>query len=137
MAISPPARYLKPFTTNGFTLIEVLVALAIIAIAMTAIIHTVSQNIRSSAYLKDKTAAAYVAQQVLNEARLGLLPLPAGMDKLTQKTDMLGNDWYWTIHRTETPNPHIVKLTVNVYSRDPEQDEIMETVAMEAYAYAP
>jgi prepilin-type N-terminal cleavage/methylation domain-containing protein len=69
MAKLPPGRYRKrsQHTQSGLTLIEVLVALAIISIALTAIIKATSENIRGTAYLQDKTIAMYVARQILNE----------------------------------------------------------------------
>ncbi len=56
----------------GLTLIEVLIALAIVGIAMTAIIKATSQNIRSTAYLQNKLIAMWVGQQVSNEMLAGI-----------------------------------------------------------------
>lgn len=99
---------------NGFTLIEVLIALAIIAIALTAIIHTTSQNIRQTIYLQDKTIASWVAQNVMNEARAGLLTIPED-ETLEQETTMLGQSWNWTAEVESTPNSKIKKITVDVF----------------------
>jgi general secretion pathway protein I len=61
---------------RGFTLIEVLIALAILSIALTAIIKATSQNIRDTAYIQHKMIAHYVALDVINAARAGLINLP-------------------------------------------------------------
>ncbi len=55
---------------RGFTLLEVLVALAVLAIAMAALIKTGGENTRSAAYLRDKTLAQWVAMNVIAEQRL-------------------------------------------------------------------
>lgn len=118
---------------RGLTLIEVLIALAIIAIALTAIIKAVGENIRGTSYLEDKTAALYVAQQVINEARVGLLPLQA--QTVTETTNMLGRDWYWQAEMHATGNAAIHKITVNVYKNQPENDD-SPIITLEAYRYA-
>lgn len=118
----------------GLTLIEVLVALAIVSIAMTAIIKAVSDNIRSTAYLQNKTIALYVGQQIINEARLGLLKLPGEADMLQEKTTMLGVDWYWHAHESATSNARIKKFSVDVYSHEPNEAE-PPVVALDGYVY--
>ena len=54
---------------QGFTLLEVLIALAIISIALTAIIKASSQNIKDTAYLEDKAIANWVGLEVMNEVK--------------------------------------------------------------------
>ena len=54
---------------EGFTLIEVLVALAIFAISVTALTGTFQSNINNAARLKDKTMATWVAQNKLVELK--------------------------------------------------------------------
>jgi general secretion pathway protein I len=54
---------------KGFTLIEVLVALAIFAISVTALTGTFQSNINNAARLKDKTMATWVAQNKLVELK--------------------------------------------------------------------
>jgi general secretion pathway protein I len=123
-----------PKQTAGLTLIEVLIALAIVSIAMTAIIKAVSQNIRSTHYLQNKTIAMYVGQQVLNEARVGILEAPLEGEKLTEKTEMFGADWYWQAEEKNTPNQRIKKMTVSVYGHPIENDET-PIISMDGYVY--
>ncbi|MDQ1363726.1 MAG: ral secretion pathway protein, partial [Pseudomonadota bacterium] len=51
---------------RGFTLVEILVALTIIAIAMAALIKASGDYTASTSYLKQKTLAHYVAMNELN-----------------------------------------------------------------------
>jgi general secretion pathway protein I len=99
-------------TNAGFTLIEVLIALAILSISLTAIIKSTSQNIKDTGYLQDKTIAHWVGMNALNEARLGITkpttsPTP-------QDTEMLGEHWTTETNYSASKNPHIRELHVVV-----------------------
>lgn len=117
----------------GLTLIEVLIALAILGIAMTAVIKATSQNIRSTSYLQNKTIAMWVGQEVLNEARVGIEKLPNGSDSLKQSRMMLGKEWYFSGSQEETPNQHIKKIKVNVFAD--ENEESTPLIRLESYVY--
>jgi general secretion pathway protein I len=61
---------------NGFTLIEVLVALAIIAVAMSAAVRVAGLMTQSSGILRDRSVAMIAAQTRMAELRLeGRLPI--------------------------------------------------------------
>ncbi|KAA8742152.1 type II secretion system protein GspI [Pseudomonas koreensis] len=61
---------------NGFTLIEVLVALAIIAVAMSAAVRVAGLMTQSSGVLRDRSVAMIAAQTRMAELRLeGRLPI--------------------------------------------------------------
>lgn len=117
---------------QGLTLIEVLIALAIIGIAMTAIIQATTQTIRHTAYLQNKTIALWVGERVLNEARLDLITLPDAPDKRKQMLTMLGQDWYWQAGQEVTANKRIYKITVDVFTQ---KDEKTPVISLESYRY--
>lgn len=100
---------------KGFTLIEVLISLAILSIALTAIIKFTSQHIRDTAYIQNKTIANWVGLQIINEARVGLLKL--SHDNTDQEIEMLGQMWPWKASMTETPNKHIKEINVEVFQK--------------------
>jgi general secretion pathway protein I len=118
---------------SGLTLIEVLIALAIIGIALTAVIKATSQNIRSTSYLETKTSAMWVGQQVINEARANLLKMGSSTDNQKLTTEMLGREWYWHVAQEETPNNRIKKITVKVFANEDEQES--PVVTLESYVY--
>lgn len=59
-----------PRNEQGFTLIEVLVALAIIAVAMAAAVRVAGLMTQSNGLLRDKSIALLAAQSSLAELRL-------------------------------------------------------------------
>ena len=77
----------------GFTLVEVLVALAVLTIALAAVMRALSQSIDTSASLRDRTIAMWVAQNRLT-THLVERDFPA-MDTTDGKVDMAGREWHW------------------------------------------
>lgn len=122
-------------TMSGMTLIEVLVALAIAAIALTAIIKAASQNIRGTAHLQQKTIALWVGQEVMSEVQLGLLKLTDNSDNETRATKMLDQTWYWRVHEEATANGRIYKIEVRVYAREPQDDDETPVINLDGYRY--
>ena len=59
---------------RGFTLIEVLAALVIVALGMMGAIEAVTQSASSGSYLREKTLAHWVAMNILTERRLAASP---------------------------------------------------------------
>lgn len=116
---------------SGFTLIEVLVALAILGIAMTAIIKVASQNIRDTHYLQQKVMATWVAARIINEARAGLINLSKS-DEISEETEMLGQSWIWKASIEDSPNPSIKELHVGVFHKDNNH----EIIQLTSYLYA-
>lgn len=136
MVISPVSHYHKRHKSQaGMTLIEVLIALAISGIAMIAVIKAASQNIRSTSYLIKKTEAMWVAQEVLNEARADMLKMGSSSGNQRLKTEMLGQDWFWMMDQSETPNAQIKKVTVTVYENENDEADAAPIVTMESYVY--
>ncbi|MFP4162049.1 MAG: type II secretion system minor pseudopilin GspI [Ectothiorhodospira sp.] len=78
---------------RGFTLLEVLVAVAVLAVALGAAIKAGSENARNAAYLRDRTHAHWVAQNVLARYRAGLENATPGTREGAEF--MAGREWYW------------------------------------------
>lgn len=79
---------------RGFTLVEVLVALAVLAIALTAILRSLSQAIDVSAELRDRTMALWVAQDMVALRRINGVVPASGVQ--TGEREMGGRRWTWT-----------------------------------------
>lgn len=117
--------------TAGFTLIEVLVALAILSIALTAIIKATSQNIKNTLYLQEKTISAWVGTKIITETRLGIIKLPAPPDVTHKQTHMFNQVWPWQAHLSITPNRRIRKITVEVFAPKNQR----KLITLESYLY--
>lgn len=119
---------------QGLTLIEVLVALAIIAIAMTAAIKAASLSVQGIGHLQEKTLAAFVANQAINEARVGIIIIPPSAP-LKQVTHVLNKDLYWELSQKETPNPHIKEINVKVFANPDEDEEVDPLFELSSFIY--
>ena len=63
-------RLSRPSRNRAFTLVEVMVALAVVAIAVPALLLTLSQQIDGTRYLQDRIQAQWIAANRLAELRL-------------------------------------------------------------------
>ena len=101
--------------STGFTLVEVMVALAIVAIALPALLFTLYQQVDTTGYLRDKSMAQLVAVNKLTEFRLltqARRELSAGRDAGTAA--MAGRDWFWNLEVSATQLPQFFKVAVSV-----------------------
>lgn len=96
---------------QGFTLIEVLMALAVLAIALTALLQSTASNVNLNYKLKDKTISHLVAMQGVNMIQLGLLALNPEQE-VTQVTNLLGDRWYWRAKIVTTPIKSLQKISI-------------------------
>ena len=99
---------------RGFTLIEVLIAMMIIAIAFTAILKATEDALSSSSHLQSRMVAHWVAEEILIAAEVGSLILPADNRNLNGVTLMLGQQYQWVITNQTTSDKNIHQLTVSV-----------------------
>jgi general secretion pathway protein I len=118
---------------SGFTLIEVLIALAILSIALTAIIKASSQNIRDTLYLQNKTIAHWVGLEVINKIRAHVLLVTAREKIHEENTVMLNQQWHWQASIEKTPNPHIKEIKVTVAK----MNEKNPLAQLTSYLYVP
>jgi general secretion pathway protein I len=88
----------------GFTLIETLVALAVLAMSAVALLATTQAHIARISGLEARAAAQWVAENYLAEVTLGLTPLPA--------TTMLGFDFTVSAQATATTDPDVQELVI-------------------------
>jgi general secretion pathway protein I len=110
----------------GFTLIEVMVALVVIALGMLGVIQAVSQTANNSGYLRDKTVAHWVGMNQLTEVRLQ--KSAPGIDKTSDEVEMAGRRWKWTMEVTQSPVETIRRIDISVRPADAKEDSSLASV---------
>ena len=99
---------------NGFTLIEVLVALAIVSIALMAALRAAGQGSNSVGELRARVLASWVAQNLLAEHRARQDWLPLGTRQGSQS--QAGIDFVWREEVIATPNAAFRRVDVRVFA---------------------
>ena len=102
--------------TRAFTLIEVLVALAILAVALAAGMRAVAQSADGATSLKMRTLALWVAQNRLAQAQLAD-PWPARGVANGDETQA-GSRLAWRETVSDTPNPAFRRIEIVVSEPD-------------------
>lgn len=97
---------------RGFTLLEVLVAVTVLALALTAIISGGSSYARAATGMRDKTLALWVARNRMAEIEL----LPVWPQIGTSSDDVqMGNDtWTWRAEVVSTQDPTLRRINIRV-----------------------
>ena len=100
---------------EGFTLLEVLVALAIASIAAMGLLVTAQRQLSQIASLQDRTLAAIVASNELVQLQLqGMIPDNGGRD---DQVDLGGQHWAVHLVFAPTPAPSVRRVDVQVGPR--------------------
>jgi general secretion pathway protein I len=105
-----------PTTNRGFTLVEVLVALTVVALGLTALMVAVSSTARTSGYLRDKTIAQWIALNRLTQVRLMVNKLGDNQD--TGQMDFAGRKWHYDTRYFNTQFQSMKRVEVRVYPGD-------------------
>jgi len=97
---------------GGFTLLEILVALAVVAIALSAIVSEVSNNVKNAARLRDKTLAHWVAMNKVTEWQTsGDWPSPG----VTEGDALMAEyEWHWSLTVSTTEDEDVRRMDVEV-----------------------
>ena len=110
--------------SNGFTLLEVMVALAIVALSLAAIAATMSQMIAAASAMRDRTYASWIAQNRIAEIRLALQAPETSTS--SGEVEYANTDWTWRAVVTESGVPDLFRIDVAVSIAG--SDETMRSV---------
>ncbi|MBI3545466.1 MAG: type II secretion system minor pseudopilin GspI [Gammaproteobacteria bacterium] len=98
--------------SDGFTLVEVLVALAVLAIALAALMRAMGQSIDVTAALRERNLALWVAQNRLSQHQMQQ-DWPS-VDTIDGETEMAGEKWTWREQVSTTPEPKMRRLEITI-----------------------
>lgn len=99
---------------RGFTLLECLVALAIIAVALTAALHSSAHSAHSAFALREHVLAQWVAQNQLAQIRATESWPPIGISE--GATEQAGQHFRWVQAVEPTPNPLFRRIEIRVFA---------------------
>jgi len=111
---------------RGFTLIEVLVALAVAALGLAAVLAIVTNTANAAAGVRERTFAAWIARNRIVEIRTsGNFP---SVDRTTGDLDYAGVKWKWEQTVIQTQVQTMRRIEVRVRLADAADDAFLATV---------
>jgi general secretion pathway protein I len=119
-------RASRALRRRGFTLIEVLAALVIVALGMLGVIEAVTQTARNGTYLRDKTLAHWIAMNLITEQRLQ--SSPPEVTKSSDEVEFAGQRWRWTMVVTQTQVDSLRRMDISVRRAEAPEDSSLTTV---------
>ncbi len=106
---------------RGFTLVEVLVALVVVALGMAALMETMGSSADTATWLRERSFAQWIAFNQLTLTRLtGSLPAAGQTDG---ELDFAGSHWRWRQVVTSLGFPGVERIDVMVQPADTPLDE--------------
>lgn len=107
---------------TGFTLIEVLIALAIVAVALAATLRAAGQSTANVVEMRSRLLAGWVAENLLAEHRARADWLPIGIQRGHEREG--GIDFSWRKEVITTPHPAFRRIDVFVFV-NPEESRVL------------
>jgi len=113
---------------SGFTLLEVMLAMAVFAVAGVALLGVADNNYRHISHLEEQMFANWVASNQLVEASLDKTWPPKNNRK--GSVEMAGRTWHWQQKVVKTANKEMRAVTMEVRL---DEDEELVTTSMTTY----
>jgi len=120
-----PNRRCPATNCHGFTLLEVLVAMAILSMGMIAVFSGMSQSLNVTARLRDKTLASWIALNQITELQVtGEYPRAGNR---SDQVEMANVDWVYEMQISNIPQIEMRRIDITVSFAD-SPDDILSTV---------
>ena len=109
---------------KGFTLLEAMVALAIVALGMMAVNTQLNRYVVSTGFIEEKTLASWIASNALTE--LSVEPEWPALGVRRDEVEFAQRQWIWEAEISATPveNLRRVDVTVSLVAADNAEAEI-------------
>jgi general secretion pathway protein I len=117
-----PSRFNK-----GFTLIEILIATAVLGIALIAVLKSASNTVRDELYLQQKLYATWEAQNIVAQVNAGLIKAPTPGAMVSQTVNNFGQNWVWQLTASASAGDPLITLTVSVLDSTQKKMAILTT----------
>lgn len=111
---------------KAFTLLEVLVALAVLTMGIGTVIKIAGSQASQLAYLKDKTIALWVANNKVNEMQLDKWP---NTGTSTGHEFMASQDWDWKVKVSNTDDRDLRRLDIEVKRTNEDGEPVVRFIA--------
>ncbi len=112
---------------RGFSLIEVLVALMVLALALGAVMETLGSSANNVAYLRDRTLAHWVAMNQVAQFQSQGLP---NKGEKNGEEEMAGHEWRWKVKITDSTVPNVRRLDVEVRKHRDDDQPLATLIAL-------
>jgi general secretion pathway protein I len=99
---------------SGFTLIEVLIALSVIALCMVVYITISIQKSQHLIHIENKSIAQWIAEDVATQIQVGLITLPSTLDTLSDNEVVFDREWTWSAKFTPTEDKTALHTEITV-----------------------
>ena len=110
---------------GGFTLVEVMVALAIAGLSLAAVAASISQMVDAGSAMQERTYASWIAQNKIAEMRLANV-LPE-VSTASGEVEYASLEWAWRAIISETGVENLFRVDVEVSYAG--SDDIIRTVS--------
>jgi len=97
---------------QGFTLVEVMVALTIVAFSLTAIAASMNQMIDAANTMRERTYASWIAQNKIAELRLA--NVTPEVNTTSGEVDYANSEWSWRAVISETGIENFYRVDVSI-----------------------
>lgn len=101
-----------PPVERGFTLLEVLVSMVIVAVILVGSLQVISTSSKTAGDLNDHAVATWVAHNQLAKVQLGLVTVAVG--EQSGQVEMGLRQWVWSMTTEATRADELLKVTVQV-----------------------
>ena len=106
----------------GFTLLEAMIALAIVALGMMAVNTQLNRYVLSTAYIEQKTLASWIASNILTEFSVRSQWPPLG--ETEGDVEFAQRQWIWRAEVSATPIDNLRRVDVTIFLDDDPEAQI-------------